>query len=115
MDIECPSCHAFHWLDEKLTNSSRYRPLFGTCCNQGKIRLPILQPLPPGIQVLYDDDSSHVKSFRSHIREYNAANTFTSLGVKLDDRILNGRGSKPFSIYGELKHRVVALLPDLGK
>ncbi|KAF6149201.1 hypothetical protein GIB67_026057 [Kingdonia uniflora] len=35
--------------------------------------------------------------------------------VKLDDRILNGRGPKPFSIYGELKHRVGALLLDLGK
>ncbi|KAF6160384.1 hypothetical protein GIB67_019153 [Kingdonia uniflora] len=115
MDIECPSCHALHWLDKKLTNSSRYRPLFKTCCKQGKIRLPILQPLPPAIQVLYDDDSSHAKSFRSQIHEYNAANTYTSLGVKLDDQILNGRGPKPFSIYGELKHRVGALLPDLGK
>ncbi|KAF6169428.1 hypothetical protein GIB67_021431 [Kingdonia uniflora] len=67
------------------------------------------------MQELYDDDSSHVKSFCSHIREYNATNAFTSLGVKLDDRILNGRGPKPFSIYGELKHRVGALLHDLGK
>ncbi|KAF6137055.1 hypothetical protein GIB67_030819, partial [Kingdonia uniflora] len=32
-----------------------------------------------------------------------------------DDRILNGRSPKPFSIYGELKHRVGDLLPDLGK
>ncbi|KAF6134322.1 hypothetical protein GIB67_005714 [Kingdonia uniflora] len=63
MDIECPSCHVLYWLDKKLTNSSRYRPLFGTCCKQGKIRLPILQPLPPAIQVLYDDVSSHAKSF----------------------------------------------------
>ncbi|KAF6164267.1 hypothetical protein GIB67_010237 [Kingdonia uniflora] len=112
MDIECPSCHALHWLDEKLTNSSRYRPLFKTCCKQGKIRLPNLQPLPPAMQAFYDDDSSHAKSFRSHIREYNASNAFTSLGVKLDDRILS---PKPFSIYGELKHRVGVLLPDLGE
>ncbi|KAF6148020.1 hypothetical protein GIB67_024195 [Kingdonia uniflora] len=67
------------------------------------------------MQELYDKDSSHAKSFRSHIREYNIANAFTSLRVKLDDRILNGRGPKPFSIYRELKHRVWALLPDLGK
>ncbi|KAF6157331.1 hypothetical protein GIB67_004269, partial [Kingdonia uniflora] len=33
----------------------------------------------------------------------------------LDDQILNGRGPKPFSIYGELKHRVRDLLLDLGK
>ncbi|KAF6164218.1 hypothetical protein GIB67_010188 [Kingdonia uniflora] len=67
MDNECPSCHALHWLDEKLTNSTRYRPLFGTYCKQGKIRLPIFQPLPLAMQELYDDDSSHAKSFRSHI------------------------------------------------
>ncbi|KAF6149561.1 hypothetical protein GIB67_003709 [Kingdonia uniflora] len=115
MDIECPSCHALHWLDKKLTNSSRYRPLFRTCCKQGKIRLPILQPLPSAIQVLYDDVSPHAKSFQSHIREYNTANAFTTFGVKLDDQILNGRGPKPISIYGELKHRVGDLLPDLGK
>ncbi|KAF6138027.1 hypothetical protein GIB67_042932, partial [Kingdonia uniflora] len=33
----------------------------------------------------------------------------------LDDRILNGRGAKPFSIYGELEHRVGDLLPNLRK
>ncbi|KAF6139055.1 hypothetical protein GIB67_010781 [Kingdonia uniflora] len=110
MDIKCPSCHTLHLLDEKLRNSSRYRPLFGTCRKQGKIRLPILQPLPPAMQELYDDDSSHAKSFRSQIRKYNAANAFTSLGVKLDNRIQNGRGPKQFSIYGELKHRVGDLL-----
>ncbi|KAF6162866.1 hypothetical protein GIB67_021015 [Kingdonia uniflora] len=115
IDIECPSCHALHWLDEKLTNSSRYRPLFGTCCKQGKIRLPILQPLLPAMQVLYDDDSSYAKLFQSHIHEYNTGNAFTNLRVKLDDRILSGRGPKLFAIYGELKHRVGALLPDLGK
>ncbi|KAF6157063.1 hypothetical protein GIB67_041524 [Kingdonia uniflora] len=85
MDIESPLCHTLHWLKEKLINSSRYRPLFGTCCKQGKIRLPILQPLPSAIQVLYDDDSSHAKSFQSHIREYNADNAFTCLRVKIDD------------------------------
>ncbi|KAF6165382.1 hypothetical protein GIB67_018826 [Kingdonia uniflora] len=90
MDIECPLCHTLHWLDKKLTNSSCYRPLFETCCKQGKIRLPILQPLPPAMQEFYDDDSSHTKSFQSHIHEYNGANAFTSLGVKLDNRILNG-------------------------
>ncbi|KAF6151577.1 hypothetical protein GIB67_021763 [Kingdonia uniflora] len=63
MDIECPLCHALHWLDEKLTSSLRYQPLFWTSCKQGKIRLPILQPLPPAMQVLYFDDSSHAKSF----------------------------------------------------
>ncbi|KAF6174475.1 hypothetical protein GIB67_004669 [Kingdonia uniflora] len=93
-----------HSLDKKLTKSSRYWPLFGTCYKQGKIRLPILHPLPPAIQVLYDDDSLHATTFKSHIREYNVANAFTTPEVKLGDRILNCRGPKPFSIYGELKH-----------
>ncbi|KAF6170579.1 hypothetical protein GIB67_000514 [Kingdonia uniflora] len=54
----------------------------------------------------------HAKYFRNNIRQYNTANAFTSLGVRLDDCILNGRGPIPFSIHRELKHRVGALLPE---
>ena len=31
MDVLCPYCSALHWMDEKLAQSSRKRPLFGTC------------------------------------------------------------------------------------
>ncbi|GFZ11330.1 hypothetical protein Acr_22g0007280 [Actinidia rufa] len=38
------------------------------------------------------------------------ANAFTSLGAKMDPRILAGRGPRSFTIHGELRHRTGALL-----
>lgn len=115
MDVLCRHCSALHWRDERLSCSSIRNPLFGTCCLQGKVRLPLLQPLPPALQALYDGTDRKAKSFRENIRLYNAANAFTSLGAKLDDRVLRGVGPKPFTIHGELRHRTGALLPNEGQ
>ncbi|KAF6156643.1 hypothetical protein GIB67_017779 [Kingdonia uniflora] len=37
---------------------------------------------------------------------------FTSLGVRLNYRVVNGRGSLSFTIHGELRHRIESVLPD---
>jgi hypothetical protein len=29
MDVECPNCHALHWKDERLAQSSLTSPQFG--------------------------------------------------------------------------------------
>ncbi|XP_058225284.1 uncharacterized protein LOC131334340 [Rhododendron vialii] len=115
MDIKCTHCKALHWMDERLTKSSTSHPLFGTCCFQGKIRLPTLITPPPPIRALYDGDDDRSISFRKHSREYNATNAFTSLGATLDPRMLSGRGPTSFTIHGELRHRVGSLLPQQGK
>ncbi|KAI8543515.1 hypothetical protein RHMOL_Rhmol08G0224500 [Rhododendron molle] len=111
MNVLCPNCKAWHWMDEKLTTSSKKKPLFGTCCLQGKVRLPLLIIPPPPLQALYDGNDDQSKSFRTHTREYNAANAFTSLGATLDTRVLSGRGPTSFTIHGELRHRTGSLLP----
>ena len=54
MDVECPYCSALHWMDEKLVRSSMTNPLFGTCCLQGKINIPLLKTPIPQLQQLYD-------------------------------------------------------------
>ncbi|KAI8532314.1 hypothetical protein RHMOL_Rhmol11G0204200 [Rhododendron molle] len=115
MDIKCTHCKALHWMDERLTKSSTSNPLFGTCCFQGKIKLPTLTTPPPPIRALYDGDDDQSISFRKHTREYNATNAFTSLGATLDPRMLTGRGPTSFTIHGELRHRVGSLLPQQGK
>ena len=112
MDVECPHCSALHWMDEKLSHSSQNTPRFGTCCLQGKVRLPLLETPPPVIQDLYDGDDDRSKSFRRYTREYNACNAFTSLGTKFDTRALPGRGPIPFTIHGELRHRTGSLIPQ---
>ncbi|PIA65620.1 hypothetical protein AQUCO_00100849v1 [Aquilegia coerulea] len=115
MDVECSFCHALHWDGEKLSKPTRKKTLFGMCCLQGKIKLPPLSPLPPSIQSLYEGSDKNSKSFSNNIRAYNASNAFTSLGVKMDDRILNGRGPKAFTIHGELCHNVGSLIPEIRK
>lgn len=114
MDVECTFCGALHWIDERLTNTSKSRPRFGMCCLQGKIKLPPLMKLPTQMQELFEGNDARSVSFRNHMREYNNAFAFTSLGVTLDDKIFNGQGPMPFVIHGELKHRTGALLPDDG-
>ncbi|KAG5536765.1 hypothetical protein RHGRI_024259 [Rhododendron griersonianum] len=101
-------------MGEKLTNSSLIHPLFGTCCLQGKIKLPSLIAPPLALQELYDGNDDRSKSFCHHTREYNATNAFTSLGAKLDTRVLNGRGPLSFTIHGELRYRTGSLLPQPG-
>ena len=98
-----------------LSNSFIERPRFGSCCLQGKIRLPLLITPPPDIKALYDGNDVQSKSFRSSTRLYNAANAFTSLGVQMDDRVLHGRGPTSFTIHGELRHRTGALEPPHGQ
>jgi len=50
MDVECRSCKALHWMDERLVKSSKRNPLFGMCCTSGKIKLPKLEAPPAEIQ-----------------------------------------------------------------
>ncbi|XP_052179887.1 uncharacterized protein LOC127793144 [Diospyros lotus] len=99
-------------MDEKLTKSSMKRPLFGTCCLEGNVMLPLLITPPPPLQALYDGNNDQSKSFRSYTQVYNAANAFTSLGVTLDPRVLSGRGPTSFTIHGELRHRTGSLQPQ---
>ncbi|XP_026384034.1 uncharacterized protein LOC113279563 [Papaver somniferum] len=111
MDVKCHHCGALHWMAEKLTNSSLINPKFGTCCLQGKVLLPLLREPPIAFREFFDGTNAESVSFRTYIREYNAANAFTSLGCKLDTRALKGRGPRPFSIHGELRHLTGGVLP----
>ncbi|KAH7853015.1 hypothetical protein Vadar_032118 [Vaccinium darrowii] len=115
MSTTCSSCGALHWMDEKLAHSSKKNPCFGTCCLQGKVKLPPLMTPPPPIQALYDGNDDRSKSFRVNTRSYNAANAFTSLGAKFDDRVFSGRGPTSFTIHGELRHRTGSLMPLPGE
>ena len=102
MNIPCIYCSALHWMDEKLSDSSPQDPHFGLCCLEGKIKLAPLMTPPPELQELFDGVDDKSKSFREHIREYNAANVFTSLGTTMDSRLISERGPMSFTIHGDL-------------
>jgi hypothetical protein len=112
MDIECQHCRALHFGGEKLSASRVNNPKFGLCCLQGQVRLPLLPEPPATLRDLLCGRSPLSPHFHKHIRQYNAALSFTSLGVKVDDSVTGTAGVYSFRIHGELCHRMGSLLPE---
>ena len=112
MDVECRHCHALHFNGEKLTASTLRDKKFGMCCLQGQVRLPILPEPPATLRDLLCGRSPFSAHFRKHIRQFNAALAFTSLGVKIDHAITGTSGVYSFRVHGELCHRMGSLLPE---
>ncbi|KAI3922597.1 hypothetical protein MKX01_006286, partial [Papaver californicum] len=112
MYISCPVCGALHWIDGRVTSSSKKRPQFAKCCRRGKVTLPTLRVPPEELMELLDGDIAKSRFFREHIQEYNASNDFTSLGCKLDTRDFKGKDLHCSSIHGEIRHRSGSLLPQ---
>ena len=115
MNVECQHCHALHWDAEKLTESTLNNKKFGQCCLQGQVNLPPFPPPPPTLKNLLNGISPFSDTFRKHIRQYNAAFAFTSVGVKIDHTVTSGSGPYAFKINGELHHLSGALLPEEGQ
>jgi len=113
MNVECPFCHAFHWIDEHVLSSSVDHPEFGTCCDHGKVMLPPLRVPPLALFNLFMESTPAAKEFRKNMVQYNAALAFTSMGVHVDRSVL-GRGPPVFRIHGELTHLAGSLLPEEG-
>ena len=80
------------------------------CCKNGKISLPKMV-VQEGLKWLLSSPCSRAKRFRKNIRMYNAAYSFTSLGVKMDERI-RGSGVFNFRIHGEIYHLIGDLFPQ---
>ena len=110
MNIQCSKCHAFHFLSEKLSNSSASNPHFGPCCLQGQVVLPPIQQWPTSIQALLDDPQDN-REFRKNIRQYNNALALTSVGVEVDRQTVQGAGPASFHIHGTLHHLMGTLIP----
>jgi hypothetical protein len=86
----CPHCGALHWKVERLSCSTYRRVHFGMCCGDGdKILQSIIEP-PEALRALLTSQCHDVVMFRKHVRQYNAAFAFTSLGVQLDERFMHG-------------------------
>ena len=118
MEYACPKCGVLHWLSEHVqkSGSTNLHPLFGMCCGDGTIQLPAPAPPPDMLERLFTASTLEAKQFREHIRQYNAAVAFTSLGAEIDHSVNRGGGGPPvFKIHGELHHRIGPLLPPDGQ
>ncbi|GMF49014.1 unnamed protein product [Phytophthora fragariaefolia] len=102
----CPSFLAWKWAAESDF----------ICCLKGRVRLPPLQPAPPRLLQLYGD-----KEFRRHIRAYNQAFAFTSIGassgdntfrdVNQDESVAGQHGVYNYRIQGAMGHFMGSMLP----
>ncbi|KAH7482044.1 ATP-dependent DNA helicase PIF1 [Phytophthora ramorum] len=87
-----------------------------SCCLEDKVRLPPLRPAPPRLLQLYRDPA-----FRQHIRAYNQAFAFTSIGASCSNRsfqdvnqdasVAGQRGVYTYRIQGAMGHYLGSLLP----
>lgn len=111
MTTICPYCSASMWVDER-SEGGVSTAKFQLCCGTGKYVLPPLQETPPVISNLLRGNDQRSKEFKKHIRSYNNALGFTSMGVKLDSSVQNSRGGAyAFRIHGSIYHRIGSLLP----
>lgn len=109
MDTQCEHCHASHFLDERLVNSSRVSPKFNLCCQNNQVLLDPYHPPPLFLQQLLTRQlGAQSTSFLANIRKYNNALSFTSLGCK---DVTPNYGA--FKVQGALYHRHGSLLPDI--
>jgi hypothetical protein len=112
MNVECQYCRALHFDAEKLTSSTRNDKKFGMCCLQGQVQLPLLPEPPATLRDLLCGRSALSPHFHKHIRQYNSALAFTSLGVKIDHSVTGTTGVYSFRVHGELCHKMGSLLPE---
>ncbi|GMF38402.1 unnamed protein product [Phytophthora fragariaefolia] len=106
----CPLCQAWKWSAESDF----------ICCLKGRVQLPPLQPAPPRLIQLYGD-----KEFRRHIRAYNQAFAFTSIGasssdntfrdVNQDQSVAGQHGVYTYRIQGAMGHFMGSMLPYVDR
>ncbi|GMF45689.1 unnamed protein product [Phytophthora fragariaefolia] len=106
----CPLCQAWKWPAESDF----------ICCPKGRVQLPPLQPAPPRLLQLYGD-----KEFRHHVRTYNQAFAFTSIGasssdntfrdVNQDQRVAGQHGVYTYRIQGAMWHYMGSMLPYVDR
>jgi len=105
MDILCSSCHANHWISERIIQYGKQNPKFELCCKHGDVVIPKLQPWPNTMQTLMSGESARSRQFRKDIRLSNSAFAFTSVRYNMDNReYTRGGGVINFQICGELYH-----------
>ena len=101
MDMVCEDCGALKFKKETGT----------TCCNNGKVNLPVFPKPPDKINGLWHDQTSKGKVFRQNARHINNAVCISS--VQINERHM---GFQPTVVFqGRLQHRVGPLQAEEGE
>ncbi|XP_013679941.1 uncharacterized protein LOC106384537 [Brassica napus] len=96
---------------KKGSRGSNRTPLFSICCQQGRVKLPP-EPHPPHSLPSLLSSSAH---FQHNIRTYNSILAFTSMGAKLDSKVMHKAGPFTLRIHGQNAHKIGSLVPEAGK
>ncbi len=115
MDTIYGFCNAKMWIKERLAKSNKNNPQFFMCCENGKVRLPILLVTPQELEVFLTSKNKSAIKFRYQIFMYNLVLAFTSLSAKVDESVTKGTGLHSFRIQGEFYHRIGSLCPAKGQ
>ncbi|KAL4420394.1 hypothetical protein ABPG75_010050 [Micractinium tetrahymenae] len=118
MDRVCGHCGALHFVQERVKNSSRQNPRFGSCCMHGQVSLPALQEPPQALRDLLSHDVARAKQFRQQIRAYNCSLQLASSTLKDSPQDAAGaqqRGLRSVRMHGRMYHRIGPLLPAEGQ
>lgn len=115
LNVRCRFCNSKNFLAERSPDG-----LFKACCSKGRIKLPVAQdidgndlPYPEFLRLLLCDTSHpHHNNFMKHIRSYNNAMSFASMGANIEEP--PGRGSYVFRIHGQTYHKTSHLEPVDG-
>ena len=88
MDEVCPHCSALKFRGEPP----------GLCCNNGKVSLPVSDPLPSPFDRLFSEETPESVAFCTMAKAYNQAFQMTSFGAS---KIVREDGFRPtFKIQG---------------
>lgn len=105
MNVQCSSCEALHFHEEKISNH------FNDCCHNGKVVLPLIRVHPMLKDLITKSD--YKNNFLTNIRQYNSAMAFGSLTTQFP---IEACGNKPpiLRIRGEIFHNIGTLHPKEG-
>jgi hypothetical protein len=105
MDAVCEFCHAKNFHDERPPDRK-----FTSCCQKGKVELPQFRDYPLLLKNLLMGNHDKSANFLDHIRSFNSALGFASMGANLVSP--HGNGPYCFKIHGQIYHRTGSLHPD---
>jgi hypothetical protein len=113
---QCSKCYAMLWEAEMLRgNHDGRKTAYSFCCKSGDVELPAASNPPALLHEFFTSEEPKAKNFMNNIRAYNMMFSFTSMGGKINQGSLKGKGPYVFRLQGQNYHRMGSLLPGPGE
>src|SRR6266480_7803607 len=104
MDVECKKYKALHWKAENSGYNEEGVPVFESYYKKGSVKLDALPEHPEPLRNLLLSNESPARRFRSQIRQYNTALSYTSCSYTPDPRLHAQEHTYIFQLQGAIYH-----------